>query len=240
LEKKNQKLKEVIKELELYKTHYLKQCKFHENDKEEIIKTLQKSFSEDEVGILNIPKHKSRPHPATIKTTQSLVNEFNQSKKKNESIDILLEIFKIDPFTATLAKGKNGQKAIGIAADDMYAILSREKLIDLTYLEFRTALTKKFSQKRSYQKQKAKEIEKNKPNESIILESQTAEIVTDEDDETSSEGNIEESEETDPSDLEDEITNLCGYCNKSFKEKLIPQNGSPNGLGCKACVETEE
>jgi hypothetical protein len=40
--------------------------------------------------------------------------------------------------------------------------------------------------------------------------------------------------------LEDEITNLCGYCNKSFKEKLIPQTESPNGLGCKACVETEE
>jgi hypothetical protein len=136
---------------------------------------------------LNIPKHNSRPHPATIKTTQSLVNAFNQSKKQNDSIDILLKIFKIDPPTATLTKAKTGQKAIGIAADDMYAILSREKLIDLTALEF--------SQKRSYQKQKAKEIEENKTNESIILESQTTEIVTDEDDETSSEGNIEESEE---------------------------------------------
>jgi hypothetical protein len=52
----------------------------------------------------------------------------------------------------------------------MYAILRREKLIDLTDLEIRTVLTKKFSQKRSYQKQKTKEIEKNKPNESIILE----------------------------------------------------------------------
>jgi hypothetical protein len=41
---------QFLKELELYKTHYLKQCKFHENDKEEIIKTLQKPFSEDEVG----------------------------------------------------------------------------------------------------------------------------------------------------------------------------------------------
>jgi hypothetical protein len=53
-------------------------------------------------------------------------------------------------------------------------------LIDLIALEFRTALTKKFSQKRSYQKQKAKEIEEKKSNESIILESQPAEIVTDE------------------------------------------------------------
>jgi hypothetical protein len=89
-----------------------------------------------------------------------------------------LKIFKIDPLTATLTKAKTGQKAIGIAVDDMYAILSQEKLIDLTALEFRTALTKKFSQKRSYQKQKAKEIEENKSNESIILESQPAEIVT--------------------------------------------------------------
>jgi hypothetical protein len=113
LKKKYQKLKKANKKLELYKSHYLKQCKFHENDKEEIIKTLQKSFSEDKV-------------------------------------------------------------------------------------------------------------------------------VTDEDDETSLEGNIKESKETDPSDLEDEITNLCGYCNKSFKEKLIPQTESPNGLGCKACVKTEE
>jgi hypothetical protein len=34
------------KELELYKSHSLKQCKFHENDKEEIMKALQQSIKE--------------------------------------------------------------------------------------------------------------------------------------------------------------------------------------------------
>jgi hypothetical protein len=70
--------------LELYKSHYLKQCKFHETDKEEIVKALQKSFSDDDIGELIIPKHNSRQHPAKIKTTQTLVNAFNQSKKQNK------------------------------------------------------------------------------------------------------------------------------------------------------------
>jgi len=39
---------------------------------------------------------------------------------------------------------------------------------------------------------------------------------------------------------EDIIKEKCGFCNKGFlKTILFPQKDSPNGFGCKECIETE-
>jgi hypothetical protein len=197
--------------------------------------SLPKSSSNDEMGEIIIPKHEFRPRQAKIKTNNSLISDFKASKDTQSSNTILLKIFKIDPLTATLSHSQDGHKAIGGAVFDMYAILKKDKLIDLTLANFKSFLTKKFSQKKSYQKRKAeknpKVAEKHLSNEPEEVESKSnygLEIVSDDENEEHSLGNgrgIDASvSKNSSSDSENKMSNYCGLCKRTFNEKeLLPQ-----------------